>query len=118
MGQVNWLELAIVAAAVAVSTALNSLWLSALLAVLAAGMVRLLPRANATTRYAIWLTALLLAVATPGILLIPRPAPEPAAIASALPSAPWVVPATAQWPVYAVVAWLAIDRKSTRLNSS
>ena len=104
----NWLELANVVAAVAVSTALNSLWLSAPLAVLAAGMVRLLPRANATTRYAIWFTALLLAVATPAILLIPRPAPEPAAIASALPSAPWVVPATAQWPVYAVVAWLAI----------
>ena len=61
----NWLELANVAAALAVSTALNSLWLSVVLAVLAAGMVRLLPRANATTRHAIWVTALLLAVATP-----------------------------------------------------
>jgi beta-lactamase regulating signal transducer with metallopeptidase domain len=105
---VNWVELSNVAAAVAVSTALNSLWLSALLAVLAAGMVRLLPRANATTRYAIWFTALILAVATPAILLIPRPVPAPAAIASALPSAPWIVPITAHWPLYAVLAWLAI----------
>lgn len=104
----NWLELANVAAALAVSTALNSLWLSVVLAVLAAGMVRLLPRANATTRHAIWFTALLLAVATPAILLIPRPAPASAAIASAQASAPWVVPVTAQWPVYAVLAWLAI----------
>jgi len=105
---VNWLELANVAAALAVSTALNSLWLGVVLAVLAAGMVRLLPHANATTRHAIWFTALLLAVATPAILLIPRPAPASAAIASAQASAPWVVPVTAQWPVYAVLAWLVI----------
>jgi hypothetical protein len=26
----------------------------------------------------------------------------------ALPAAPWIVPVTAQWPVYAVLAWLAI----------
>ena len=104
----NWLELANVAAALAVSTALNSLWLSVVLAVLAAGMVRLLPRANATTRHAIWVTALLLAVATPALLLIPRPGQASAAIASAQPSAPWMVPTTAQWPLYAVVAWLAI----------
>jgi hypothetical protein len=62
---VNWLELANVAAATAVSTALNSLWLGFVLAALAAGMVRLLPRSNATTRYAIWFTALMLAVAMP-----------------------------------------------------
>jgi len=105
---VNWLELANVAAAGAVSTGLNNLWLSALLAVLAAGMVRLLPRANATTRYAVWFTALLLAVTTPALLLIPRPGQASAAIASAQPSAPWMVPTTAQWPLYAVVAWLAI----------
>ena len=104
----NWLELANVAAAVAVSSALNSLWLGLLLATLAAGMVRLLPRSNATTRYAIWCTALLLAVVTPALLLIPRTAPASAAMATALPSAPWIVPVTAQWPVYAVVAWLAI----------
>lgn len=104
----NWLELANVAAALAVSTALNSLWLSVVLAVLAAGMVRLLPRANATTRHAIWVTALLLAVATPAMLLIPRPAQASSAIATALPSAPWVVPVTAQWPVYAVGTWLVI----------
>jgi beta-lactamase regulating signal transducer with metallopeptidase domain len=105
---VNWLGLANVAAAGAVSTGLNNLWLSALLAVLAAGMVRLLPRANATTRYAVWFTALLLAVTTPALLLIPRPGQASAAIASAQPSAPWMVPTTAQWPLYAVVAWLAI----------
>src|ERR1022692_3569241 len=39
---------------------------------------------------------------------VPRPAPAAAASAPALPSAPWIVPVTAQWPVYAVVAWLAI----------
>jgi len=104
----NWLELANVAAATAVSSALNSLWLAMLLAALAAGMVRLLPRSNATTRHAIWLIALLLAVVTPALLLIPRPAPASAAIAAALPTEPWIVPVTAQWPVYAVLAWLAI----------
>ena len=103
----NWVELANVAAAVAVSTALNSLWLSLLLAVLAWGVVRLLPAANAATRYAIWFTALVLAVATPAMLWIPKTAaPAPAAI---LPAAPahWAVPVTAQWPVYAALAWLA-----------
>ena len=104
----NWLELVNVAAAVAVSTSLNSLWLSLLLAVLAAGMVRLLPRANAATRYAIWFTALLLAVATPAIVVIHWSAPVSAAMAPALPTAPWVVPVTAQWPMYAALAWLAI----------
>jgi beta-lactamase regulating signal transducer with metallopeptidase domain len=96
----------------AVSTALNGLWLGLILAALAAVMVRLLPRSNATTRYAIWFTALLLAVATPALLLIPRTAPTPGTLAGtmapALPSAPWTVPVTAQWPVYVVLAWLAI----------
>ena len=84
----NWLEWVNVAAAVAVSTALNSVWLGLLLAALAAGLVRLLPRSNATTRYAIWFTALLLAVATPAMLLIPRTAPEAAMMSPALPAAP------------------------------
>jgi beta-lactamase regulating signal transducer with metallopeptidase domain len=92
----------------ALSTALNSLWLGLLLAALAAGMVRLLPRSNATTRYAIWFTALLLAVATPAMLLIPKPALAPATIVSAPASTPWIVPVMAQWPIYAVVAWLTI----------
>jgi len=105
---VNWVEFGNLGAAVAVSTALNSLWLGLLLAALAAGMVRLLPRSNATTRYAIWFTALLLAVASPATLLIPRPAPAPTIIAAAPPAAPWIVPVTAQWPVYAVLAWLAV----------
>jgi len=89
-----------------VSIALNSLWLGLLLAALAAGIVRLLPRSNATSRHAIWFTALMLAVATPAMMLIPRPAP--AVSAPALSSAPWIVPVTAQWPIYAVLAWLAI----------
>jgi len=106
---VNWLELANVAAAVAVSSALNSLWLGLLLTGLAAGMLHLLPRSNATTRYAIWFISLLLAVATPALLLIPGPRQAPVAVAAAMPAAQWIVPVTAQWPVYAVTAWLAIS---------
>jgi beta-lactamase regulating signal transducer with metallopeptidase domain len=105
---VNWVQLVNLVAAMAVSTALNSLWLGLLLAALAAGMVRLLPRSNATTRYAIWFTALLLAVATPAMLLIPKPALAPATIVSAPASTPWIVPVMAHWPIYAVVAWLTI----------
>jgi Zn-dependent protease with chaperone function len=93
---------------VAVSSALNSLWLGLLLTALAAGLLRLLPRANATTRYAMWFTALLLAVATPAVILIPRSAPA-AAGNFALPSAPLIVPVTAQWPLYFVAAWLAVS---------
>ena len=104
----NWLEWTNVAAAVAVSTALNSLWLGLLMAGLAAGMVRLLPRSNATTRHAIWFTALLLVVATPVMLLIPRPAPPAATILSAPVSTPLIVPITAHWPIYLAAAWLAI----------
>jgi beta-lactamase regulating signal transducer with metallopeptidase domain len=103
---VNWFQLANLTAAVAVSAGLNSLWLGLLLAALAAGMIRLLPHSNATTRYAIWFTALLLAVAAPIILLIPRPAA--AAITSASAPPPLSVPVTAAWPIYAVIAWLAI----------
>jgi beta-lactamase regulating signal transducer with metallopeptidase domain len=109
---VNWLELGNVAAAMAVSTALNGLWLGLILAALAATVVRLLPRSNATTRYAIWFTALLLAVAMPALLLIPRTAPTALSMTGAtaplLPSAPWTVPVTAQWPVYVALAWLAM----------
>jgi beta-lactamase regulating signal transducer with metallopeptidase domain len=106
---VNWLELGNLTAAVAVSSALNSLWLGLLLAALAAGILRLLPRANATTRYAIWFTALLLAVATPAMVLIPRPASASAAGALSLPAAPLIVPVAAQWPLYLAAAWLAIS---------
>lgn len=105
----NWLELGNLTAAVAVSSALNSLWLGLLLAALAAGILRLLPRANATTRYAIWFTALLLAVATPAMVLIPRPASASAAGALSLPAAPLIVPVAAQWPLYLAAAWLAIS---------
>jgi beta-lactamase regulating signal transducer with metallopeptidase domain len=105
---VNWAEWVNVAAAVAVSTALNSLWLGFLPAALAAGLVRLVPRSNATTRHAIWFTALVLAVVAPVIILIPRPAPISAPISQALQAAPVTVPVTAQWPVYAALAWLAV----------
>jgi beta-lactamase regulating signal transducer with metallopeptidase domain len=105
---VNWVEWTNIVAAVAVSTALNSLLLGLPLAGLAAGMVRLLPRSNATTRYAIWLTALLLAVAAPVLLLIPRPGPAAVVGAASLPSTLLTVPVTAQWPVYTSLAWLAI----------
>jgi len=105
---VNWVGLVNLAAATAVSSALNGIWLGLLLAALAAGLVRLLPRPNATTRYAIWFTALLLAVATPAMLLIPKPAPAAATIVQTVSSKPWMVPVVAHWPVYAVIAWLAI----------
>jgi bla regulator protein blaR1 len=105
---VNWVWFVNVAGAVAVSSALNSLWLGLLLAALAAGIVLLLPRPNATTRHAIWFTALLLATAAPAMLLIPKPTPAPAAMVSVAPSAPFTVPVTAQWPVYAALAWLGI----------
>jgi beta-lactamase regulating signal transducer with metallopeptidase domain len=104
---VNWVELANMAAATFVSTALNSLWLGLLLAGLAAGMIHLLPRSNATTRYAVWLTALLLAVVTPVLLLIPRPEATAPLGAPAF-TAPLVVPVAAQWPVYAALVWLGI----------
>ncbi len=103
------LELANATAAVMVSTALNSIWLSLLSAILAAGIARFLPRANAATRHAIWFTTLLLAVATPAMLLIPKPVAAAGAGAPVLPSAAWTVPVTAEWPLYAVLAWLAIS---------
>ena len=107
----NWFEWTNVAAAAALSTGINGLWLGMLLAVLATAAIRLLPRPNATTRYAIWLTALLLAMAAPVLLLLPRPIPM-AASATAPASAPWTVPVTAQWPVYAALVWLAITLDS------
>ena len=93
----------------AVSTGVNSLWLGILLAALAAGMIRLLPRSNATTRYAIWFTTLLLAVIAPVMLLIPRSTQPAAGVAAGPAAAPLAVPVTAHWPLYAVLAWLAIS---------
>jgi len=104
----NWLELGNLASAMAVSTALNSLWLALLITILAAGAIRLMPRSNATTRYAIWFTAVMLSVTAPCMLLIPRPADSGPAAAMALPSAPLTVPATSHWPMYATLAWFAI----------
>ncbi|HTQ54838.1 MAG TPA: M56 family metallopeptidase [Bryobacteraceae bacterium] len=94
--------------AAAISTALNSLWLGLLILVLAAGVVRLLPRPSAATRHAIWLIALVLVVATSLMLLIPRPAAPsmPLAVPGAVP--PLTVPSTVVWPIYAALAWLAI----------
>lgn len=102
----NWIELANVMAAAAVSSALNSLWLGLLLAALASGILRGMSRSNAATRYAVWFTALLLLLATPAMLLIPRPAPSMTLTPAA--AAPWTVPVTAEWPLYAVLAWLAL----------
>ena len=104
----NWLEMFNIVAALAVSTALNSLWLGMLLAALAAALVRLLARENATTRYVVWFTALALAVAAPVMLLMPRATSTPAASVAAQPSAPLTVPVTAQWPLYVFLIWLTI----------
>ena len=104
----NWVELSNVVAAMAVSTALNSLWLGVLLAVLSAGMIRLLPRSNATTRYTLWFTAVVLAIAAPAMMLIPRPVTATAAMATLPSAAPLIVPVMAQWPLYAFLTWLAI----------
>ncbi|MGO4883062.1 MAG: M56 family metallopeptidase [Bryobacteraceae bacterium] len=104
----NWLELGNLASAVAVSLALNSVWLGLLVTALAAGMIRLMPRSNATTRYAIWFIALVLAIAAPGLLLIPRPVEAVASSVAVAPAAPLAVPAAAQWPAFAVLAWIAI----------
>jgi len=105
---VNWVEFANWAAAVALSGALNSLWLGVLPVVLAAAAMRAMPRSNATTRYAVWFTALLLVLATPAILLIPRSTAVAAATTIPAAPAPWAVPVTAAWPIYAALAWLAI----------
>jgi beta-lactamase regulating signal transducer with metallopeptidase domain len=105
----NGFDWANIVSAVVVSSALNSLWLGLLLTVLAAGLLRLLPRPNAATRHAVWFTALTLVLAAPAMLLIPRPA---AAVQAVIPvaasSAPLEVPITAHWPLYAGLAWMAI----------
>ncbi len=103
MSGMEWANLA---AAAAVSGAANSLWLGLPLAGLAAGMLRLLPRANPATRYAVWFTALVLVLAAPALFLIPRPAPGGAAMAAA--ATQWSVPVTARWPLYAMLVWVAI----------
>ena len=104
----NWVEWINLVAAMTVSTALNGFWLGLLLATLAAGLVRLLPRPNATTRYTVWFVTLLLAVATPFVLLIPKPAAALSPTAAPLSAAPLTVPVTVHWPLYAALAWFAI----------
>ena len=104
----NWVEFANWVAAMALSGALNSLWLGLLPVVLAAVVLRTMPRSNATTRYAVWFTALLLVLAMPAVLLIPRPAPISAAIVQPVASGAWTVPVTAAWPIYLALAWLAV----------
>lgn len=109
----NWLNFANVAAATALSSALNSLWMGLLLAALAAALLRVMPRSNATTRHAVWFTTLLLVLAMPALLLlVPRSGGAPSAVLSTgvLPAAPvpLVVPVTAEWPVYVVLGWLAL----------
>jgi beta-lactamase regulating signal transducer with metallopeptidase domain len=109
----NWLDFANVAAATALSSALNSIWLGLLLAALAAAMLRVMPRANATSRHAVWFTTLLLILAMPPLfLLVPRPSAVSSSVASAVSRVaapvPLAVPVTAEWPVYVALAWLAI----------
>jgi beta-lactamase regulating signal transducer with metallopeptidase domain len=104
---VNGYELTNLAAAGAVSMALNSLWLSLLFAVLGTSVLRVLPRPNAATRYAIWLTVLVMVLAAPLIMLVPRPAPIN--LAAPVISAPMTVPVTVVWPVYATLLWLIVS---------
>jgi beta-lactamase regulating signal transducer with metallopeptidase domain len=98
------------AAALAVSSALNSLWLGLLITGLTALIVRLLPRSNATTRYAVWLTALALIVALPiGLPLMPKEAVAVSAVSTHVAALPQLeVPAAATWPLYVGLGWLAI----------
>jgi bla regulator protein blaR1 len=104
---VNWIEWVNAAAAMALSGALNSLWTGLLLAALAALAVRMMPRSNATTRYAVWWIALVLALAVPVVIpFVPRPAAPSLAVPA--PAIHWTVPVTAEWPVYAVLAWLGM----------
>jgi len=100
-------ELAHLLAAGAVSVALNSLCLGALLVLLATAILRLLPGSNAATRYAVWFVTLALVLASPAMLLLPRPVVMPAA-RIAPEAAPVEVPVTAHWPTYLVLIWLAI----------
>jgi len=105
----NWMEWANIGSAVALSSALNAAGLGLLIAALAAAVVRSLPRSNATTRYAIWLTAFALVLAAPVALLL---APHTPAVAVPVPApvvpAPISLPATAGWPIYALIAWATI----------
>src|SRR5579871_6654090 len=104
----NWQVLSDFLSALAVSTALNSIWMAALLTVLAATMLRLLGRPNAATRYAVWLTALLTASIAPVLILL-VPHSSPAAVAAAEAPSPVAVPVTASWPLYLTIGWATIS---------
>jgi beta-lactamase regulating signal transducer with metallopeptidase domain len=105
----NWLNFANVAAATALSSALNSIWLGLLLAALAAVMLRVMPRSNATTRHAVWFTTVLLILTMPPLfLLVPRASTVLSTVSLAAAPVPLAVPVTAEWPLYVVLAWLAI----------
>jgi beta-lactamase regulating signal transducer with metallopeptidase domain len=105
----NWLNFANVAAATALSSALNSIWLGLLLAALAAVMLRVMPRSNATTRHAVWFTTVLLILTMPPLfLLVPRSGTVLSTVSLAAAPVPLAVPVTAEWPVYVVLAWLTI----------
>ena len=105
----NWLDFANVAAATALSSALNSLWLGLLLAALAAALLRVMPRSNATARYAVWFTTLLLVLTMlPVFLLVPRSGTAVSAITLPAAAVPLAVPVTAEWPIYVALAWLVV----------
>ena len=101
------LELAQIGAAMAVAGGINGLWLGLLVTAVTAGTLRLLPRANAATRYAVWFVTLLLVAAAPCLLLIPRPAPATAPVSTS--AAPLAVPVTMQWPMFVALGWAAIS---------
>jgi len=94
-------------AAVVLSGTINSLWSGLLLTALAAVALRLIPRSNATTRYAIWFTTLILILAMPALFLLVPPA-SPGSTAAVQPTAAVALPEAAAWPMYAVWAWMAI----------
>lgn len=60
------------AARIVVATLFNSLWEAALLALLVAAVLRLLPNVNATTRYAAWCVALAAALLLPLATALPQ----------------------------------------------
>src|SRR5579863_6595918 len=66
------------AARVALAVLFNSLWQGALIALVAWGVLRVFPRANAATRYAIWAFALVAMIVSPIVTSLPRVSVEAA----------------------------------------
>lgn len=91
------------AARIVVATLFNSLWEAAILAVLVAAALRLLPNVSATTRYAAWCVALFASLLLPLATALPQiEAPIPAHHSSARVIIPSALPKTVQRPRQAV----------------